>query len=64
MSDTDPNTEAHRVATDSTGPGDQPTSPELEAAWEAWSKQIKQVDRRGVELLRAAFEAGWSMAEK
>jgi len=58
MENTDPNVEAHRIASQA-GPEDQPASPELEAAWEAWSKQIKQVDRRGMELLRAAFEAGW-----
>lgn len=62
MSDTDPNVQAHRVAAQA-GPEDQPTSPELEAAWEAWAKQIKQVDRRGMELLRAAFEAGWSASQ-
>ncbi|MEM1445376.1 MAG: hypothetical protein AAGF84_04925 [Planctomycetota bacterium] len=62
MSDaSDANQEAHRVASEAVGGLDQEnTPPELEAAWEAWSKQIKQVDRRGMELLRAAFEAGWS----
>lgn len=58
MSDHDPNTEAHRVAAQA-GPEDQPACPELEATWEAWSRQIKQVDQRGMELLRAAFEAGY-----
>ncbi len=59
MSDPDPNTEAHRIAAQA-GPEDQPASPEMEAAWETWSKQVKRVDQRGMELLRAAFEAGWS----
>lgn len=63
MSETDPNTEAHRLVTESTGPEDQQPSPELEAAWEAWSKQIKRVDGRGMELLRAAFEAGWASGQ-
>ena len=59
MENTDPNLEAHRVATESTGPECDPASPELEAAWEAWSKQIKRVDQRAKEIIRAAFEAGF-----
>ena len=42
-----------------TAPHEEPLPADLEAAWEKWSSQIQQVDRRGMELLRAAFEAGW-----
>lgn len=59
MNDNDANQEAHRIVTESTAGHEESLPAELEAAWEAWSKQIKQVDRRGMELLRAAFEAGW-----
>lgn len=34
----------------------------LEAAWAEWSKGIKNVDERGMTLLRAAFEAGYESA--
>lgn len=32
---------------------------DLESAWLAWSSHIQKVDERGMELLRAAFEAGY-----
>jgi general stress protein YciG len=53
----DPNTEAARVIRETTGEADS-LSADLEAAWEAWSSGIQQVDRRVRGLLRAAFEAG------
>lgn len=58
----DANQAAARVVAESTDAEKLP--PELEAAWEAWSKGIQNVDTRGMTLLRAAFEAGWGAAEQ
>ena len=52
----DPNVEAARVVGKATGADALPAG--LEAAWAEWSKGIKNVDERGMTLLRAAFEAG------
>jgi len=56
MTQPDSNEEAKRVLREATGNDSLP--PDIEAAWEAWSKSIKNVDERGMTLLRAAFEAG------
>jgi hypothetical protein len=37
---------------------EQPLPADLEVAWAEWSRAIKNVDTRGMTLLRAAFEAG------
>jgi hypothetical protein len=37
---------------------EKPLPADLEAAWAEWSRAIKNVDTRGMTLLRAAFEAG------
>jgi len=37
---------------------EKPLPADLEAAWTEWSRAIKNVDTRGMTLLRAAFEAG------
>lgn len=55
--DPDPNESSARIVGESTSEPD--TLPaDVEAAWAEWSKGIKNVDERGWELLRAAFEAG------
>jgi len=55
---TDPNQAAADLVSRASG-AEESLPADLEAAWEAWSKQIKNVDARGRELLRAAFEAGY-----
>ena len=57
----DPNTEAARIVGKSVGK-EKPLPADLEAAWTEWSKSIKGVDERGWTLLRAAFEAGYSVS--
>ena len=57
--DEDVNQAAHRVVKDATG-GDRPLPADLEQAWAEWSRSIQNVDERGMTLLRAAFEAGYS----
>lgn len=57
MSDTNEN--AARIVRESTSDTDTPLPADLEAAWAEWSKGIKKVDERGMELLRAAFEVAW-----
>lgn len=60
MSQTDPdsNEDAARVVAESTSGTD--SAPEsMEAAWEAWSRRIRDVDQRTLTLLKAAFEAGY-----
>ena len=52
----DPNVEAARVVRESTEGEGLPA--DREAAWTEWSRGIKNVDERGMTLLRAAFEAG------
>lgn len=64
---TDPSRDPNESAADAVRRAmgeDEPLPPGLEAAWEAWSKSIKGVDERVLELLRAAFEAGVEAAEK
>ena len=57
----DPNANAARIVGESTA--DSTAMPaEIEAAWAEWSSHIQNVDERGMELLRAAFEAGYSAA--
>ncbi len=56
----DPNVEAARVVGKATRADSLPA--DLEAAWAEWSKSIKNVDERGMTLLRAAFEAGAASA--
>ncbi|SRR5258706_9960182 len=53
----DENEEAARVVRRATN-GPAPMHDNVEAAWEAWSRQIQGVDARTRTLLRAAFEAG------
>jgi hypothetical protein len=45
-----------RVARESTA--GQPLAPDVQAAWEAWSAGVGEVDPATRALLRAAFEAG------
>ena len=52
----DPNVEAARVVGKATQADSLPA--DLEAAWAERFKSIKNVDERGMTLLRAAFEAG------
>lgn len=54
----DTNQAAARVVREATESHDKPLPHDLEEAWARWSKQIKAVDRRGMELLRSAFEVG------
>jgi hypothetical protein len=43
---------------------EKPLPADLEAAWAEWSRAIKNVDTRGMTLLRAAFEAGAEAAKR
>lgn len=61
---TDFNQDAHRIIREATAKHEQPLPADLEAAWEAWSAGVGKVDRRGMELLRAAFEAGWEAGKR
>jgi hypothetical protein len=54
----DPNVNAARIVSESTSGRDGRPS-DVEAAWAVWSRHIQKVDDRGMELLRAAFEAGY-----
>jgi hypothetical protein len=53
----DPNANAARIVREATA-GDDQLPADVEAAWQAWSAHIQNVDQRGMTLLRAAFEAG------
>ena len=53
----DPNVNAARIVAESTHDSALPA--DLEAAWAEWSAAVGKVDKRGMTLLRAAFEAGW-----
>jgi len=64
MIDPDPTTEAARIAREATSKHEKPLPADLEAAWAEWSKGIKNVDERGMTLLRAAFEAGFDAASR
>jgi hypothetical protein len=59
----DPNVNAARIVRDSTSEEDRLPA-DVEAAWEAWSAHIQNVDERARTLLRAAFEAGYETAKK
>jgi hypothetical protein len=52
----DPNVNAARIVRDSKRGEDQ-LPVDVEAAWEAWSARIKQVDERGMTLLWARATA-------
>ena len=54
----DPNANAARIVRESTAATDALPA-DVEAAWQAWSAHIQNVDERAKTLLRAAFEAGW-----
>ena len=54
----DPKANAARIVREATAGDDQPPA-SVEAAWQAWSAHIQNVDQRGKALLKAAFEAGW-----
>jgi hypothetical protein len=58
-SEPDANQIAHRVVQETIDKHSAPLPGDLEAAWDVWSRAIQNVDARGMELLRAAFEAGW-----
>ena len=58
------NQNAARIVSQSAGENPRPVAPEIEAAWQEWSKGIQKVDERGMALLRAAFEAGAETARK
>lgn len=64
MDEHDPTIEAARVAREATRKHEKPLPADLEAAWAEWSKGIKNVDERGMTLLRAAFEAGATAARR
>lgn len=55
----DPNEDAARIVSKATEP--DPLPADVEAAWAEWSKGIKNVDERGMTLLRAAFDAGYDV---
>ena len=59
----DPNVNAARIVRDSTRGEDQLPA-NVEAAWEAWSAHIQNVDECARTLLRAAFEAGYEAANQ
>ena len=54
----DPNDNAARIVKQAT-PGETVELADFEAAWLQWAAHIREVDERGMTLLRAAFEAGW-----
>jgi hypothetical protein len=54
----DPNLNAARIVGEATATAGR-TPADVQAAWEQWSRQIQNVDERGMTLLKAAFEAGW-----
>ena len=61
MSDTKPdiNENSGRIVRESTKSLDQLLPVDLEKAWTVWSKGVKKVDERRMNLLRAAFEVAW-----
>jgi hypothetical protein len=54
------NQNAARIVKESTSDHETPLPADLEEAWQEWSRAIQKVDERGMTLLRAAFEAGYS----
>jgi len=55
---------AARVVGETAARHEEPLPADLEAAWEQWSRAIAGVDKRGMLLLRAAFEAGAEAASR
>ena len=55
----DPNKNAARTVAEATA-SDSSVPADVEVAWLEWSSHIQSVDDRQLELLRAAFEAGYS----
>jgi hypothetical protein len=58
----DPKEIAARIVGEATA-ASADTASDAEAAWVEWSRQLQKVHEREILLLRAAFEAGWSLAE-
>jgi hypothetical protein len=54
----DPNQDAARVVAETVARTEKPLPPDVEAAWEQWSRGVGKIDARGMALLRAAFEVG------
>jgi hypothetical protein len=52
----DPNVNAARMVEDQ-------LAADMQAAWEAWSLCVQNVDERSTTLLKAAFEAGYEAAQ-
>jgi hypothetical protein len=59
----DPNQSAAADVAQTAAKHEKPLPADLEAAWAEWSRAIKNVDTRGMTLLRAAFEAGYGAAK-
>jgi hypothetical protein len=53
----DANVNAARIVRDSTRSSEDQLPADVEAAWEAWSAHIQNVDERARTLLRAEYEA-------
>jgi hypothetical protein len=62
--DRDFNQNIVRALSEATAKHEKPLPPDIEAAWEEWSRGIGKVDARGVALLRAAFEVGVEAAKR
>jgi len=60
----DENQNAARIIAEITARHEKPLPPDLDAAWEEWSRGIANVDQRGRLLLKAAFEAGAEAAKR
>jgi hypothetical protein len=60
----DANQDAARIVGETAGQKPETLPPDLEAAWEAWSRGVAKVDARGMALIRAAFEAGAAAARR
>ena len=66
MSDdkSDINETSARIARESTKNLGDSLPADLEKAWKIWSKGVKKVDERAMNLLRAAFEVAWKSGFK
>jgi hypothetical protein len=58
----DPNVNAAKFLHESTDSGGQ-LAADVDAAWEAWSVCVQNVDEQSAALLKAAFEAGYEAAQ-
>jgi hypothetical protein len=58
----DPNADAARIVPESTHEDDQ-LAADMQAAWEAWSVCVQNVDERSATSIKAAFEAGYEAAQ-